>query len=81
MILKLLGTEIDIGSTANTVSNATLVRVINTGAAAVCNVANSGGSIIASATVANTQYVILQKSATDKLIGSGMKAVPVAYKN
>lgn len=81
MILKLLGAEIDIGSTANAVANATLVRVINGGAAAVLNVQYANGTAYANTTVSNTQYVIVEKAATDKLVGAGMKATPVAYKN
>ncbi len=41
MILKVLGPEISIG-TANTVANSNLVRVINTGAAAVLNIGSVG---------------------------------------
>jgi len=80
MILKLLGAEIDIGSTANAVANSTLVRVINTGAAAVLNVQYSNGTVYANTTVSNVEYVVIEKAATDKLVGTGLKATPVAYK-
>ena len=55
MILKVLGPEISIG-TANTVANSNLVRVINTGAAAVLNVGSVGN-----VTVTNTEAVIVEK--------------------
>jgi len=74
MILKVLGPEISIG-TANTVANATLVRVINTGGAAVLNIGAT-----ANVTVLNTEPVIIEKSATDTLTGSGMVAAPIAYR-
>jgi len=78
MILKPLGAEISISS-ANTVANSMLVRVINTGAAAVLHLANSGGEY-ANLTVSNVQYVVIQKQTTDTLTGANMLATPVAYK-
>lgn len=81
MILKLLGAEIGI-STANCFSNtANLVRIINTGAAASCNVAYSNGTVYANVTIGNTESVIIEKNVTDLIQGSStMKAVPVAYR-
>lgn len=79
MIIKLLGAEISI-ATANTVANANLVRVINTGATATMNVAYTNGVVYANVTVTNTESIILQKSITDTIIGANMKAVPVAYR-
>lgn len=79
MILKLLGTEVAI-DTANNVASAGLVRVINVGAAAVCNVAYSNGTVYASVTVSNVESVVIQKSATDTLTGANMKAAPIAYR-
>lgn len=78
MILKPLGAEISISS-ANTVANSVLVRVINTGAAAVLHLANAGGEY-ANLTVSNAQYVVIQKQTTDTLTGANMLAVPVSYK-
>lgn len=74
MIIKVLGPEISIAS-ANTVSNSVLVRVINTGATATLNVGSVGN-----VSVTNTESIIIQKSATDTVIGANMKAVPIAYK-
>ena len=77
MILKVLGAEISIAS-ANTVANASLVRVINTGAAAVLNIANAGG-VYANLTVTNTEPLIIQKSTSDTLTGANMRAAPIAF--
>lgn len=79
MIIKPLGAEISIG-TANVVANATLIRVINSGAAAQMNLAYSNGTVYANVTVSNTESVVVQKAATDTVVGSNMKAVPIAYK-
>jgi len=74
MILKVLGPEISIG-TANTVANSNLVRVINTGAAAVLNVGSVGN-----VTVTNTESVIVEKEPTETLTGTGMVAAPIAFR-
>ena len=74
MILKVLGPEISIG-TANTVANSNLVRVINTGAAAVLNIGSVGN-----VTVTNTEAVIVEKEPTDTLTGTGMVAAPIAFR-
>ena len=79
MIIKLLGPEISI-ATANAVSNASLLRVVNLGATATLNVAYSNAVVYANVTVTNTESVILQKSATDTVIGANMKAAPIAYR-
>lgn len=73
MILKVLGPEISITS-ANTVANASLVRVLNTGATAVLNIGAVGN-----VTVTNTYAVIVAKNPTDTLSGANMLAVPIAY--
>lgn len=78
MILKVLGTQISIAS-ANTVANSNLVRIINTGAAAVLTIANSGGTY-ANLTVSNTESLIIEKATADTLTGANMLAVPVAYR-
>ena len=78
MILKVLGTQISIAS-ANTVANANLVRIINTGAAAVLTIANSGGTY-ANLTVSNTESIVIEKATSDTVAGANMLAVPVAYK-
>lgn len=79
MILRPVGAEISIGS-ANVVANSTLVRVINTGAAAVLHFKTTGGTEYGNLTVTNTESVVVQKAATDTLTGANMLATPVAYK-
>lgn len=74
MIIKVLGPEVSIAANT-TVSNATLIRVINTGALAVCNIGTTGN-----VSISNTQYVVIEKAATDNVKGANMLAVPVAYK-
>lgn len=74
MIIKVLGPEISIAS-ANTVANAVLVRVINTGATAVLNVGATGN-----VTVTNTESIIIEKIATDTLTGANMLAAPIAFR-
>lgn len=80
MILKLSGPEISISSTANDVNKAVLVRIINTGATAVANLAYSNGTVYANLTISNTESVIVEKSSTDLIKGANMLAVPVAYR-
>lgn len=74
MIIKILGTEISIGS-ANTVSGATLVRVINTGEAADLVISGVGN-----VTISNTESVIIEKPSASTLTGANMRAAPIAYK-
>jgi hypothetical protein len=75
MIIKFKGAEISISS-ANTVSNSALVRVINTGASANLIISGTGN-----VTITNTQPVIIEKSPTATLTGANMLAAPIAYKN
>lgn len=77
--VKPLSTEIAIDS-ANTVANSNLVRVINTGAAAVANVAYANGTVYGSLTVSNTESVVIEKAPNDTVIGANMKATPIAFR-
>jgi hypothetical protein len=79
-VIKVLGAEVSI-ATANSVSNATLVRVINTGASAVLNIAYANTTVYANVTVANTETVAIQKSSTDLLTGANMRGAPIAFGN
>lgn len=60
MIIKVLGAEVSI-ATANNVANSGLVRIINTGALAIANIAYSNGTVYANVSISNTESVILQK--------------------
>jgi len=79
MFVKLKGAEVSI-ATANTVGDSTAVRIYNSGAAAVCNVAYSNGTVYANATVTNTEALVLVKSNTDTVIGPNMRAAPVEFR-
>ena len=80
MIIKVLGSEISI-AVANSVANAHLVRIINTGALGTANIAYSNGVVYANVSVSNTESVVLEKTTTDLLTGANMKAAPVAYRH
>lgn len=79
MIYKPQGAEISITS-ANTVGNNMLIRVLNTGATAVLHIANTGGEY-ANISVSNTHDVIIEKSYNDTLTGANMLAVALAYRS
>jgi hypothetical protein len=80
IIVKPQGAQVVLTS-ANTVSNGSLVYIVNIGAAAVANVQYANGTVYANVTVANAFPTLIQKSSTDLLIGtSTMFAVAVAYK-
>jgi len=81
MIYKFLAQEISIDTTANSVSNSTLVRVVNpTTGNTVLLVQYANGTTYASGTVLANSEIIIQKNPTDVIVGSGQKATPVAYK-
>jgi len=79
MFIKLKGAEVSIAS-ANDVGAATIVRVVNTGAAAVLNLAYANSTVYANCTVSNTESVVIAKGPTDLLTGANMKAAPVEYR-
>jgi len=76
--LKPIGAERSIAS-ANNVASGKLVRVINTGAAAVLNFAYANATVYANITVTNTEFVVVEKQPTDTLTGANMLATPLAY--
>lgn len=78
--LKPIGAEVSIAS-ANTVSDAKCVRVINTGAAAKMNLAYANTTVYANLTVTNTQFIVIEKQPTDTLTGANMLATPLAFTN
>lgn len=79
MYIKVKSAEVSIG-TANDVSSATTVRVINTGTAAVLNFAYANSSVYANTTVASGEAVVVVKGPTDLLTGANMKAASVEYR-
>lgn len=75
---KPLANEVSL-TTANTVSNATLVRIANDQASAV--VITVAGTTPGTITVLSKQEIMIEKKPTDTLAaGSAVLAVPVAYK-
>ena len=79
MFVKLKGAEVSIAS-ANNVASSTIIRVINTGAAAVLNLAYANGTVYANTTISNTESIVLAKGPTDTATGANMKAAPVEYR-
>jgi len=81
MIIKLLGQQIALTS-ANSIANAGLVYIVNSGAAATANIAYANSTVYANVTVTNTFPVIIQKTAGDLITGtSTMFAAPIAFKH
>ena len=80
-VIKLLGPQLSIAA-ANTVANSNLIRVYNTGAAAALLSLGPNNSVITSnCTLAQYESITLEKLPTDCVTGTGMLAVPVAYRN
>jgi hypothetical protein len=78
-IIKPLANTIDIGTTANSMGGATIVKVLNTGAAATLVFKYANTAQYADIPVGNNESVIVQKAATDLLLGSSMKAAAIAW--
>jgi hypothetical protein len=87
-IIKALGPEINLNSNS-TVSNASLVRIINSNTTTTTTVVhigngNNSNTEYANLTViANAHPTILQKGTTDIIwaTANGVLAVPIAFKN
>ncbi len=78
-VYKFLGTEVLL--TANSsVANSNLVRVYASSSGVLTQYSNTG-SFIANTTLATGEVVIVEKTTTDILNGSGMRATPIAYRN
>jgi hypothetical protein len=80
-IIKPLANTINIGSTANNMNGATLLKVVNsstsTYATLVFKYANT--QQYADLPVAPLESVLVQKGATDIVIGTGMYAAAIAW--
>jgi len=82
MIYKFLTQEISINSVANNVSNNQIIRVVNiTNANTVLLVQYANGATYATGTVLGNSEIVVIKGSTDLIIGTGMVATAVAYKN
>ena len=81
MALKVLAAETTLTAATN-VDSATVVRVLNTGTAAVVTRKDSGGATIGSFTMVANEVAYVEKEPTDTLEGGvAFKAVKVAYSN
>jgi hypothetical protein len=82
-IVKPIGPEVAVGTTANLISTSKLLRIYNPGAAVVVHLqANSSGGEYANTTVGNNYLVIIQKTnITDWIIANNCLVTPVAYTN
>lgn len=81
MILKITNTEISI-STANTVYNSKLVRLVNpTNANVIVTIVTNATANLGSFTIRGNSEIWLEKANTSQLVGTGILAVPVVYKN
>lgn len=76
-VIKPLANTINIGSTANNIGNATLVKVVNSGTYASLVFKYANNVQYADIPVASNESVIVQKGATDIIIGTGMYAASV----
>lgn len=79
-VYKFLGPEISIAS-ANTVSLSKVVRITNTNNALAVLQLTSGGANTANTTLAPYEVLIVEKSTTEAVAGSGLRAAPIAYRN
>jgi hypothetical protein len=80
MIIRTLGPEVDIATVANNVANATLIRVVNGGTAGLLTVQFSNGATCGTLTMPGNTVEIVQKKQNHMVIGTGMKASPIAFK-
>lgn len=79
-VIKLLGAQLSIAN-ANTVANSNLVRVYNSGTAAILSLGPNNSVITSNCTLAQYESITLEKLPTDCVTGTGMLAVPIAYRN
>jgi hypothetical protein len=79
-VYKFIGQEISI-STANTVSLSKVIRVTNTGNALSVLQLTNGTANTANTTLVPYEVLIVEKSATDTVAGTNLRAAPIAYRN
>lgn len=82
MLLKLLGTEINISS-ANTVYDSRLIRVINTDSSNTCVLVinDTDANTSSNVTLGAFETVMIEKTSNTTVQGATALAVPIAYKN
>lgn len=84
-VIKVIGNELTLSATPNTVNSAKLVRVVNSNTTAghVLTLANAGGNT-ATVTIAPFDTIAIVKNPTDTIrvdAGSDVKAVSIAFGN
>lgn len=79
-VYKFLGAEISI-ATANTVSLSKVIRVTNTVNAVGVLQLTDGSANTANTTLAPYETLIVEKGASETVAGTGLRAVPIAYRN
>jgi len=79
-VYKIANAEISIAS-ANTVYSSKLIRVTNTTSGiTVLQIANTTANT-ANVTLTSYEVITIEKATTDTVAGTGLRAVPVAYRN
>jgi len=82
-IIKPLSNAIYLGTTGNTVSNATLVYIATHNQHAIITIANSSGANQSSIFVTNPNYILVEKKPSDLLLAntsSDAVATKIAYR-
>lgn len=83
IILKPLSNTIYLGTTGNTVSNATLVYIATHNQHAIITIANSSGANQSSIFITNPNYILVEKKPSDLLLAntsSDAYATKIAYR-
>lgn len=78
-IIKPLSNTINIGSAANNINSATVVKVVNSSTYATLVFKYANNVQYADIPVAAGESVVVQKGATDLIIGTGMYAAAIAW--
>jgi len=86
LLIRTLGTEVVLSSSANTtVNNAVVVRLVHTGSQEhVITIKDSTNANIANITMLNNSEMIIEKDRDHALLvdaGTDIRAVSIAYKN
>lgn len=83
-LLKLQAPEVNLPTTANTISNSTVVRLFNVATAThLVTLTDSAGTTIGSITIGAEQDLYVTKEPQQKLkvdSGTDVKAVPIGYR-
>jgi len=80
-IIKPLANTINIGSTANNMNGATLLKVVNSSTSTYATLVFKYANTVqyADLPIAPLESVIVQKGASDIVIGTGMYAASIAW--